>query len=1174
MHETTAPRFAVTGDRLMGIFGRKASGQASPSKIRKLLVVGLEPYGARAAVLADWVLTGSPSNMDLSWQNHGFRYSQASDPGLAAMLDAVRDAEPLVEWRLGSLLSQRIWNASGPTRALTGLWEAWDRTWPDDDRILAMIDAAGIDRGEHLAEMCTSARWGGDGKAELRSRPLFEELVRDHPQTVRALLGGDVDTVEDLATALPAASPEVLAAYADAIADIATSSSKKRRSAGWNLSRRLGYGVMGPHLKLLATKASAPVRAEAVSLLGRLADVQQLDDVVQFCAEHCADDRSASVQEAIAGLVSTDESVEPMVVVELPRVDESVPDAAARAAFDQMFELLYREDVAHYERAQEIKRDNAQQAQWHWVANVKPAERANKNVVESMWRFVCEGGTLPDGFAHNRRLARFAPKAASQMSALHAMRLERVTGGHLRWGSAMHASAERYRATGHPTAIELQAAAEAAGFPRSEVLAAMPARHPWQAHEVAEWVIALLPDFREVIDRGAHNYWDVLDKYYDAVSTLPSIPHDLRQLLFSQAVGGRKSTRALAKRSLAGDARLIPSVVESLSSRKFEERAEAALWLVDLKADESIPALHAAMKKEKHDVAKGALLTALERLGESIDQYLDPKKLLAEADKGLTKKLPSGSDWIPLEALPTLRWTDGKPVDKRIGQWFVVQAVRLKSPSPSPVVRRFFERMDRETVETFADSVLALWLAEDLRPPTLEQATASVHEWILRIRQSPQWYPDQAKQTDEEIMARALPAYLKPPAGSATSSKGVLAIPAAGGGLAVVAPVEAYLKKWYGHRSHQCKALVEMLAWVEEPTAIQLVLSVGSRFRTKGIQEEAVRQAELLADRKGWTLEDLAYRTVPTGGFDADGRLELDFGERVFVAGLADDLSLVLANPDGKTIKSLPAPRQTEDEDLAKLAKKQFSAAKKEIKAAAKQQPLRLQEAMGVQRLFDVDDFHRYVLGHPVMGRLATRLVWAKVKGDQRTLFRPLSDGSLLDADDDDVVLGDADGVGLAHGAIDGEEVGERWAQHLRDYEVAPLFPQFGRPSVPALDADQMELKHCEGAIIDDRKLRSVTAKLGYELGPGEDGGMVSVVTRRFPSAGLQANIGVRGLFAMIMSHDVAIEDLSFASLGGYERVKLVDVPEVLMVETLADVDHLVKAGDGIRADWEKHIGW
>ncbi len=1156
----------------MGILGRKASGNTSAAKIRKLLVAGLEPYGPRAAVLADWVLTGSPSNIDLSAPDDRYAIGRSDEPPVQAMMSAVEGADPIVEWRLGQVLSPGLWKNRGPTKALLGLWSARDRTWPDDDRILAMLDAAGVDRGEHLAELCSDSRWSRVESAELRSRPLFGELVRDHPRTVRTLLGGDAKAIEGIATALSAAPPEFLVAYADAIADLVTDSGKKRRAAGWNLSRRLGYEMMAPHLKSLATNATAPVRAEAIRVLGRLADSQQLDDVVQFCAEQCAHDRSVSVQEAIAGALPTDETSEPRVVAGLPPVEEPKPGASVRAAFDEMFELVYRDDAARYAQAQRIKQDNSGRVNWGWVEYAEPAKRRPKRDVERMWRFVCEGGTLPDGIADVGRLARYAPQVASQMTPLHALRLERLIGLHrLRW--TVRALADRYRTTGHPTAIELQAAAECAGFPRREVLAAMPARHPWQPHEVAEWLAAMLPEFREMIDQGVQDYWDVADKYYDAVPTLSPIPRDLRQLLFSQAMGERKSTRALAKRALANDVALVPTVIEYLSSRKFQERAEAALWLIELHADESIPALHAAMKKETHDVAKGALLTALERLGEPIDQYLDPKKLLAEAEKGLAKKLPSGAEWIPLDALPALRWIDGKPVDKRIGQWFVVQAVRLKSPSPSPVVRRFFERMDPESVEAFADAILALWLAEDLRPPTLEQATTLAQHRIRRIRQETQSHPEWDDQTDEELLAEFLPQY-SAPVGSATSSKGILAIPAAGGGFSVVSPAEAYLKKWYGYRSHQCKALVEMLAWVEEPSAIQFVLSVGSRFRTKGIQDEAVRQAELLADRKGWTMEDLAYRTVPTGGFGPDGRLELDFGERVFVARLADDLSLVVTNPDGKTVKSLPAPRKSEDEDLVRLAKKQLAAAKKEIKAAAKQQPLRLHEAMGVQRLFAVDDFQRYVLDHPVMGRLATRLVWAKVQGDQRTLFRPLSDGSLLDTDDDDVELAGADGVALAHGTIDGEAAGQRWAQHMRDYEVAPLFAQFGRPSVPRLEPEQQELKHCEGAIIDDRKLRSVAARLGYELGPGEDAGMVSIVARRFRSAGLQANIGVCGLFATTMNQDVAIESLSFSALGSRDRVKLVDVPDVLLAETLADVDDVVNAGDGIRDDWKQHVGW
>ena len=83
--------------------------------------------------------------------------------------------------------------------------------------------------------------------------------------------------------------------------------------------------------------------------------------------------------------------------------------------------------------------------------------------------------------------------------------------------------------------------------------------------------------------------------------------------------------------------------------------------------------------------------------------------------------------------------------------------------------------------------------------------------------------------------------------------------------------VHRYVKQWYGHRAAQCKALLQVLAWIDHPSATQVVLSVANRFRTKGIQEEALRLCQLLAERKGWTMDELADRTIPTAGLDETG---------------------------------------------------------------------------------------------------------------------------------------------------------------------------------------------------------------------------------------------------------------------------------------------------------------
>ncbi|MCP6379968.1 HEAT repeat domain-containing protein, partial [Klebsiella pneumoniae] len=63
------------------------------------------------------------------------------------------------------------------------------------------------------------------------------------------------------------------------------------------------------------------------------------------------------------------------------------------------------------------------------------------------------------------------------------------------------------------------------------------------------------------------------------------------------------------------------SAQEGLSSAKQEIRVTAIEWLARLKNPESLPALNALLKKEKREVVRASLLTALEQLGEDISSY-------------------------------------------------------------------------------------------------------------------------------------------------------------------------------------------------------------------------------------------------------------------------------------------------------------------------------------------------------------------------------------------------------------------------------------------------------------------------------------------------------------------------------------------------------------------------
>jgi len=550
----------------------------------------------------------------------------------------------------------------------------------------------------------------------------------------------------------------------------------------------------------------------------------------------------------------------------------------------------------------------------------------------------------------------------------------------------------------------------------------------------------------------------------------------------------------------------------------------------------------------------------------------------------LAKGAPKELEWFPWNALPAVHWADnGETVPQDVLRWLLVQAVKQKSAEPNALLRKYcgmFVPRDRETLGQF---VLENWIGEDVKPIPAEQASAnarghakSMHGFMTRHPQhyenTPQW-----GRSEDELFAMYLPGFLRQPAGSATGSKGLLAVSAACAGAGAAAPARRYLKDYYGTRSSQCKALVGMLSWIEHPSATQLMLAVGNRFRTKGIQEEATRQAAALAERKGWTMAELADRTMPSGGFDESGVLELSYGQRSFTARLLPDFKIELFNPEGKKVTSLPEPRQDDDADLAKDAKKAFAAAKKEIKSIVDLQTDRLYEALCTGRDWSFDEWERYINRHPIVRRLAQRLVWiAQEIGMDVIEFRPLDDGSLTDVDDNAVTPALTARVHLAHDSNVAAENSARWRQHLVDYEVAPLFQQFGKGSytLPQGKTQADGIDDFEGHMLEAFALRGRAGKLGYVRGATEDGGWFYTYEKRFPSLGITAVLEFTGNPLPEENRKIALTKMSFrpndGDSGTRSNLPLSRIPKVLLSECYNDLRVLAADGSGFDPDWQK----
>ncbi|HKW33416.1 MAG TPA: DUF4132 domain-containing protein [Candidatus Acidoferrum sp.] len=687
-----------------------------------------------------------------------------------------------------------------------------------------------------------------------------------------------------------------------------------------------------------------------------------------------------------------------------------------------------------------------------------------------------------------------------------------------------------------------------------------------------------------VEDRAAIYYRekDHRENGFGLLKLFPHVPRRFIPLLWELALGPGKTERLLAQQCLDSFPNKEERIVAALASRQQEARLAAAQWVAQLKYEKSVPALRKAFAKEKSEVVKDEQMKALEALGVNIEELLDLGGLDEEAERGLKKGIPSDLDWFPFEQLPKVRWADsGKLVPAEVVKWFLVQGCRLGSAEANPTLRRYCSLFQKDDGEKLGRFVLEAWIAKDTKPKyTAEQAAAlaqqQTQQTVSFAKQHPKYYPDFDEAKSYQATFNRL---LTQPESSETGTKGILAVAGAccGGDAATI--VHRYIKQWYGYRPAQGKALLQVLAWTDHPNATQVVLAVANRFRTKGIQEEAMRLCELLAERKGWTMEELADRTIPMAGLDDEGILELDYGTRTFTARLTEDMTLVLTNPTGKTISSLPDPNQSDDAEKAKQAKAGLSASRKELKSVLSMQKDRLYEALCTQRTWRFEEWDTYLRKHPIVGRYCQRLVWGVRNGEKISAsFRPLADGSLTDHHDDELTVSPEETICLAHEETLAPKDRTAWVQHFSDYKVEPLFQQFGKASfsLPETMKEATEVTEFLGHIMKAFSLRNRLTRLGYTRGAAQDGGWFFDYHKTFSRLGLQAVIEFTGNGLPEENRTVALQRLYFArknSDGGpamREEVTLGELPRVLLSECWNDIRMAAAEGPGFATDWEK----
>ncbi|WP_139979376.1 DUF4132 domain-containing protein [Nocardioides litoris] len=537
-------------------------------------------------------------------------------------------------------------------------------------------------------------------------------------------------------------------------------------------------------------------------------------------------------------------------------------------------------------------------------------------------------------------------------------------------------------------------------------------------------------------------------------------------------------------------------------TREAAARALAAEPTTGADRDEVVAALARLARVEREETVLSAVLDALASYGERPVDHLDRPRLDAAAARAAGRALPAALAWLDVDALPVLTWSDtGAEVPRATVRSWVQQAVRARSTAPGAVLRTLLA-----AVEPGGRTELGRFL---------------LHGWLS--------------------------------AGAPGAARWVVAVVVPGDDDEVVGLAADHVRTRAKAQPAQAAALLALLARAEQPLALEVLVEAAEGAPVTSVRTAAIAAVDDVAERRGWTAEQVGDRGAPTGGFDATGRLRLDYGPRGFTAVLQPDLTVrVVPDEGGAERTSLPPARAADDAGRVREAKAVLAAAKKTVGAAARSQAARLRQAMATQRGWTVADWHTDVAGHPVLGRLAAGLVWWV--GDPATSFRPLDDGSLTDVDDEPVDLDPhaaaGDLVRLAHDVLLPPDLVEAWRSHLADYEAVVPFTQLGEP-LPAHDPEATGLTDVAGTEVSAGGLHRLAERLGFRRLVG-DGGVVAAYARELGD-GVGAVLAVRGgSWVGDWSATVELGPLLLAGPDG--PVTLGSLPPVLLAELHRDL--------------------
>ena len=581
---------------------------------------------------------------------------------------------------------------------------------------------------------------------------------------------------------------------------------------------------------------------------------------------------------------------------------------------------------------------------------------------------------------------------------------------------------------------------------------------------------------------------------YAAISAMDAFGQEYKDTLLSCAGDGSKQVKELLTAVYAGHPEWEKDIRAMLASKKSAQREMAleviSKWDVSRFREE----LERLLEKEKSQKV-AARCRGLLGLGAGQNGGEGTQNDASAAEPGTAEELAASLlkggkkrrvQWLFETAFLPVKKKDGSQAVEELLAALLVGSQECAGENPAQSLALLKDELEPRSLEAFACQVWDRWL---------EQGAPAKQKWILTFA-------------------------------------------SAFGGREAVSRMKHQISQWpqNARGAIACDA-VYALALSPEPEALLIVDSISRKFKFKQVKAAAGKALLEAARKLNLTPEELADRIVPDLGFGEDMSQTFDYGPRRFTVYLSPSLELEIQDQNGKKLKSLPAPGKNDDPEKAGEASARFKALKKQMKAVVSTQKLRLEQALSINRKWQVSDWEKLFVKNPVMHQFAISLIWGVYQEEQLLeTFRYMEDGSFNTMDEEEYELPPNGTIGLVHPIeLKAEEL-SAWKGQLEDYEVEQSIEQLNRPvfSVTPEEVGKKRMERFGGRMVMDLSLFGKLQSLGWYRGSVQDGGGFYEFYRE--DGKISVNLTFSGSFVSGEGEMVTVYDAVFYRTGTVRR--------------------------------------